>query len=112
MFNHGVKGFGEAAVRRRYQRESTAKKRGACDPTVTSRSTTGAFANGSLTLSFDEYGTTLEATLKDGVLEGQYARGTRGAPYPFRAKRFVAVPAAADTAGRATGRRAAAELGQ
>ena len=52
-------------------------------------STTGAFQNGSLTLSFDEYGTSLDATLKDGVLDGQYARGTRGAPYPFHAKRFV-----------------------
>jgi len=45
-------------------------------------STTGKFEHGALTLSFDEYGTTLEATLKDGRLEGQYARGTRGAPFP------------------------------
>src|SRR5258708_30127456 len=52
-------------------------------------STTGAFQNGSLTLSFDEYGTSLDATLKDGVLDGEYARGTRGAPSPFHAKRFV-----------------------
>src|SRR5436190_11197844 len=55
-------------------------------------STTGSFENGSLTLSFDEYGTMLEATMKDGALEGQYSRGTRGAPYPFRAKRFVPAP--------------------
>jgi thiol-disulfide isomerase/thioredoxin len=55
-------------------------------------STTGKFENGALTLSFDEYGTTLEATLKDGRLEGQYARGTRGAPYPFQAKKFAPVP--------------------
>src|SRR4051812_28295005 len=54
-------------------------------------STTGTFANGALTLSFDEYGTTLEATLKDGRLEGRYARGTRGAPYPFQARRFSAI---------------------
>jgi thiol-disulfide isomerase/thioredoxin len=54
-------------------------------------STTGTFANGALALSFDEYGTTLEATLKNGRLEGQYSRGTRGAPYPFQAKRFTAV---------------------
>ena len=53
-------------------------------------STTGRFENGALALSFDEYGTKLEATLKDGRLEGQYNRGTRGAPYPFQAKRFVA----------------------
>jgi thiol-disulfide isomerase/thioredoxin len=60
-------------------------------------STTGRFENGALVLSFDEYGTTLEATLKDGRLEGQYSRGTRGAPYPFQAKRFAPVPAG-DTA--------------
>jgi len=54
-------------------------------------STSGQFANGALTLSFDEYGTKLEATVKDGQLDGQYTRGTRGAPYPFHAKRFVAV---------------------
>src|SRR5215470_6285487 len=34
-------------------------------------STTGSFANGKLTLSFDEYGSTVEAALKDGKLEGQ-----------------------------------------
>src|SRR5881628_3338519 len=55
-------------------------------------STTGKFENGALELSFDEYGTKLEATLKDGRLEGQYSRGTRGAPYPFQAKRFAASP--------------------
>lgn len=52
-------------------------------------STTGSFANGKLALSFDEYGTNLEATMKDGALEGQYLRGTRGAPWPFTAKRFT-----------------------
>jgi thiol-disulfide isomerase/thioredoxin len=55
-------------------------------------STTGSFENGALTLSFDEYGTKVEATLKDGRLEGQYSRGTRGAPYPFEAKRFAPAP--------------------
>jgi len=55
-------------------------------------STTGTFTSGALTLSFDEYGTKLEATLKDGRLEGQYSRGTRGAPYPFQAKRFAPAP--------------------
>jgi len=54
-------------------------------------STTGKLENGALVLSFDEYGTKLEATLKDGHLEGQYTRGTRGAPYPFQAKKFVPV---------------------
>src|SRR5229473_8280656 len=55
-------------------------------------STTGQLENGSLVLSFDEYGTKLEATVKDGRLEGQYTRGTRGAPYPFQARRFVPAP--------------------
>jgi len=55
-------------------------------------STSGQFENGALVLSFDEYGTKLEATLKDGRLEGQYSRGTRGAPYPFQAKRFAPAP--------------------
>src|SRR5712691_9441220 len=54
-------------------------------------STTGSLQNGALVLSFDEYGTKLEASVKDGQLEGQYTRGTRGAPYPFRAKRFTPV---------------------
>jgi thiol-disulfide isomerase/thioredoxin len=55
-------------------------------------STSGSFENGALTLSFDEYGTKVEATLKDGRLEGQYSRGTRGTPYPFQAKRFAPAP--------------------
>src|SRR5262245_65663825 len=46
-------------------------------------STSGQLANGHLTLSFDEYGTTVEADVKGGQLEGQYTRGTSGAPYPF-----------------------------
>jgi thiol-disulfide isomerase/thioredoxin len=54
-------------------------------------STTGRYTNGTLTFNFDEYGTTLEATLKDGKLDGQYTRGTRGAPYPFEARRFAAI---------------------
>ena len=51
-------------------------------------STSGTLQNGVLSLSFDELGTKLDATLKDGQLDGQYSRGTRGAPYPFHAKRF------------------------
>jgi len=54
-------------------------------------STSGQLANNHLTLSFDEYGTRLEADVKDGQLDGQYTRGTRGAPYPFHAKRFTAI---------------------
>jgi thiol-disulfide isomerase/thioredoxin len=56
-------------------------------------STSGSFQNGRLSLGFDELGTKLEATLKDGRLEGEYSRGTRGAPYPFAAKRFTPVAA-------------------
>ena len=59
-------------------------------------STSGTLNNGALTLNFDELGTRLEATLKDGQLDGQYSRGTRGAPYPFHAKRFT--PAQVDAA--------------
>jgi thiol-disulfide isomerase/thioredoxin len=55
-------------------------------------STTGSLENGALVLSFDEYGTKVEATVKDGQIEGEYTRGTRGAPYPFRAKRFSPAP--------------------
>ncbi len=54
-------------------------------------STSGTFENGTLTLSFDEYGTQLIAALKDGRLEGEYNRGTRGAAYPFQAKKFSPV---------------------
>jgi len=54
-------------------------------------STSGSFENGTLTLRFDEYGSKVVATLKDGRLEGEYSRGTRGAPYPFQAKRFAPV---------------------
>jgi thiol-disulfide isomerase/thioredoxin len=54
-------------------------------------STSAQFANGALVFNFDEYGSKLEATFKDGRLEGQYSRGTRGAPYPFQAKRFSAI---------------------
>jgi thiol-disulfide isomerase/thioredoxin len=56
-------------------------------------STSGSLENGKLSLSFDELGTKLDATLKDGRLEGEYSRGTRGAPYPFAARRYVPVPA-------------------
>jgi thiol-disulfide isomerase/thioredoxin len=54
-------------------------------------STSGRFKDGALELAFDEYGATLRATLKNGALEGEYDRGTRGKPYPFRAKRFTAL---------------------
>jgi thiol-disulfide isomerase/thioredoxin len=53
-------------------------------------STSGRFEDGKLVLNYDHYGTKLTATLKDGVLEGQYGR--EGRQYPFRAKRFVEEP--------------------
>ncbi len=56
-------------------------------------STSGTLANGTLTLNFDELGTSLVATFKDGQFDGQYSRGTRGAPYPFHAKRFAPIQA-------------------
>ena len=54
-------------------------------------STQGRFENGKLVLTWDYYAATLEATLKDGVLEGQYA-GTRRmkGPFAIRATRAVA----------------------
>jgi thiol-disulfide isomerase/thioredoxin len=55
-------------------------------------STSGTYDKGMLVLNFDDLGTKLEASFKDGVLVGQYSRGTRGAPYPFEAKKFTPVP--------------------
>jgi thiol-disulfide isomerase/thioredoxin len=55
-------------------------------------STSGRFANGSLVLNFDQFASKLEATLKDGVLEGKYAGGRRGG-WAFQAKRFTPSPA-------------------
>lgn len=60
-------------------------------------STRGRFETGKLILTWDYYAATLEATLKDGVLEGQYA-GTRRmkGPFAIRATRAAAAtPAAA-----------------
>jgi len=54
-------------------------------------STSGRFKDGAVELTFDEYGTTLVAALENGRLKGRYDRGTRGAPYPFEAKRFTAI---------------------
>jgi thiol-disulfide isomerase/thioredoxin len=51
-------------------------------------STSGYLENGRLLLQLDHYATRLEATLKDGVLEGQYGRP--GRQYPFRAQPHAA----------------------
>ena len=57
-------------------------------------STSGSFEDGRLVLNFDYYAGVLEATLKDGDLDGTYRRPT--SKYAFRARRFTA---AADAAG-------------
>jgi len=50
----------------------------------------GTFENGAIDLRFDQYGARLQATLAGDRLEGKYDRGTRGAPYPFKAVRATA----------------------
>jgi thiol-disulfide isomerase/thioredoxin len=56
------------------------------DEKVTSRS--GLFRDGQLVLTYPEYGAGLNATLKNGELDGQYVRATR-TPFPFHARRFT-----------------------
>jgi thiol-disulfide isomerase/thioredoxin len=58
-------------------------------------STRGRFENGSLALTWDYYASRLEATLKDGNLDGQYVQARRAerAVYPFHAQRQVKQPA-------------------
>jgi len=51
--------------------------------------------DGTLVLEFAQFGTTLTAAMTDGRLDGIYSRGTRGAPYGFRAVRASVAPAAA-----------------
>ena len=53
-------------------------------------STGGRFENGALVLSYDYYGSKLEAAWKDGTLVGAYRRD--GRTYPFHARRFVPSP--------------------
>lgn len=62
-------------------------------------STQGQFANGKLVVKWDYYAATLEATLKDDVLVGQYA-GTRRmkGPFAIRATRGAATKPAAVSA--------------
>ena len=54
-------------------------------------STGGKFENGTLTLNFDHYATSVEATFVNGRLVGAYNRATGF--YPFYAKRFAPSPA-------------------
>ena len=55
-------------------------------------STTGRLENGSLTLGWDYYASRLEATYKDGALDGNYIQSRRvgQVQYPFHAKRYAA----------------------
>jgi thiol-disulfide isomerase/thioredoxin len=59
-------------------------------------STGGRFENGSLLLNFDQYGSKLEATWKDGALDGQYTRSKR--TYPVHATPAKSPSVAVDTA--------------
>jgi thiol-disulfide isomerase/thioredoxin len=55
-------------------------------------STSGTFENGALALNWDYYGSKLEATLKDGILEGTYSgAGRRRTASAFRAHRASTV---------------------
>ena len=59
-------------------------------------STQGRFENGKLLLKWDYYAATLEATLNDGVLQGQYAStGRMKGPFAIRATRAAAAKPAA-----------------
>jgi len=62
-------------------------------------STQGRFENGKLVVIWDYYAATLDATLKDGLLEGQYA-GTRRmkGPFAIRATRAAAAKPTAASA--------------
>src|SRR5580658_192320 len=54
-------------------------------------SNSGNFDNGNLTLNFESYASVLKATVKDGVLEGEYIQ--RGRPLVIRAARTPDHPA-------------------
>src|ERR1700748_552461 len=47
-------------------------------------SSSGRFEDGALRLTFDQYAAKLEASWKDGALDGQYTRGNNR-PYAFHA---------------------------
>ena len=53
-------------------------------------STGGKFEDGVLVLRFDTYASVLKATVKDGVLDGEYS--TRGKPLPVHAVRATSQP--------------------
>jgi len=55
-------------------------------------STSGRADNGALTLNWDYYASRLDATYKDGALDGKYSQARRAerAEYAFHAKRYTA----------------------
>jgi thiol-disulfide isomerase/thioredoxin len=57
-------------------------------------SSSGTYANGALLLNWDYTASRLEATVHDGVIDGNYFRAGRDAKtvYPFHAKRFAPSP--------------------
>jgi thiol-disulfide isomerase/thioredoxin len=62
--------------------------------TERSTSTGGSFDKGALKLQFGQFATRLEATLKDGVLDGTYFGDRRTGSVKFHAERAKAKPAA------------------
>jgi thiol-disulfide isomerase/thioredoxin len=63
-------------------------------------SSSGRLSNGSLLLNWDHFAAKLEATIRDGVLDGQYTRqgSTERSVYPFHAKPYSPVQPSQDTA--------------
>lgn len=62
-------------------------------------SSSGRLSSGSLLLNWDHFAAKLEATVRDGVLEGQYVRqgSTERSVYPFHAKPYSPVQTSPDT---------------
>ncbi|HEY6390449.1 MAG TPA: TlpA disulfide reductase family protein [Bryobacteraceae bacterium] len=63
-------------------------------------SSSGRISNGSLLLNWDHFAAKLEATVRDGLLDGQYIRqgSTERSIYPFHAKPFSPAQPGHDTA--------------
>jgi len=63
-------------------------------------SSSGRLSNGSLLLNWDHFAAKLEATVRDGVLDGQYIRQGSTAPsvYPFHAKPYSPAQRSQDAA--------------
>src|SRR5580658_6834405 len=57
-------------------------------------SSSGSYSNGALLINWDYTASKLEATVRDGVIEGSYFRAGRDAKtvYPFQARRFSPSP--------------------